>query len=205
VEASVVATHRDTGRTTRSDGRFDVPVGGPESPGWRSVALELELPAGVSQIRVVVRDPATGAMGSAAQRFEVPSPGALRLSTPIITDTAGPAEGGRGRPRPALAAHRVFPPVGRLYCEFEVFGAARAPGRAGPQVDAGLELRTADGRTVRQAPLTPIAADPDGRLVRLVEIGLDGMAEGSYELRFDVRDEVGGGRLERREPFRLAR
>jgi VWFA-related protein len=205
VEASVLATDRDTGRTTRSDGRFDVPVVAGESPGWRSLALELELPAGVSQIRVVVRDPATGAIGSAAQRFEVPHSGALRLSTPIITDTAGRAEGNRGRPRPALAAHRVFPPAGRLYCEFEVFGAARPPGGAGPRVAAGLELRTADGRTVRQSPLTPIAADPDGRLVRLVEIGLDGMAEGSYELVLDVRDEVGDGRLERREPFRLAR
>jgi hypothetical protein len=63
----------------------------------------------------------------------------------------------------------------------------------------------ADGRMVREAPATPIAADPDGRVVRFVEMGLDGMEDGSYQLVLKVRHEVGGGQLEQRESFRLAR
>ena len=38
-----------------------------------------------------------------------------------------------------MTAHRVFRPEGRLYCEFEVFGAL-ATGAGGPEVGAGLEL-----------------------------------------------------------------
>jgi hypothetical protein len=205
IEASVVATHRDTGRTTRSDGRFEVRAGPGESPGWHSVALDLDLPAGVSQVRVVVHDPASHTIGSASQRFEVPRPGVLRLSTPILTDALARTPGDGGRPRPALAAHRGFRPEGRLYCEFEVFGASRSSRETLPRVSAGLELRMADGRMVREAPATPIAADPDGRVVRFVEMGLDGMEDGSYELVLKVRDEVGGGQLEQRESFRLAR
>jgi hypothetical protein len=99
----------------------------------------------------------------------------------------------------------VFRPEGTLYCEFEVFGAARDPAARAPRVSSGVEVRTADGRIVRQAPPTRIAAERDGRVVRLVGLGLDGMEEGAYELVLEVRDEVGGGRLERHEPFTLAR
>jgi hypothetical protein len=152
---------------------------------------------------MVVRDQTSGVMGSVSQRVEVPLPGSLRLATPILTDAVErPAVGG-GRPRPALAAHRTFRPAGQLFCEFEVLGAARSPGDL-PRVAAGLELRRADGRLVRQAPLTPVAADPDGRVVRLVGIGLDGMSEGPYDLMLVVRDEASGARIERHEAFSLA-
>ena len=41
--------------------------------------------------------------------------------------------------------------------------------------------------------------------MRLLGLKLDGLAEGEYELVLDVRDEVGLGRLEQREPFTIAR
>ena len=95
-------------------------------------------------------------------------------------------------------------PTGRLYCQFEVFGAART-GSSPPRVLAGLELRTGEGRLLQQAPPTLIAAEGDGRVVRLLGLPLDGLAEGTYELVLDVRDEASGVRLERREAFRLER
>jgi hypothetical protein len=88
---------------------------------------------------------------------------------------------------------------------FEVFGAARGDGGTPPRVSAGLVLSQQDGRTVVEAAPSPIAADPDGRVVRLVGLPLDGLETGAYELRLEVRDQVSGARIERREPFTLAR
>jgi hypothetical protein len=205
LELSMLATHRDTGRELRVDEMLTLKVADGEAPAWRALAHEFELPAGVAQARVVVRDPASGATGSVTQRFEVPPGGTLRLSTPILTDRIEPASGARSRPRPALAAHRVFAPAGRLYCQFEVFGAARGDGGTPPRVSAGLVLSQQDGRTVVEAAPSPIAADPDGRVVRLVGLPLDGLETGAYELRLEVRDQVSGARIERRETFTLAR
>ncbi len=205
LDLSMVATERDTGRELRFDEVLG--LGGAEgrASGWRAVVREFDLPPGVAQVRVVVRDPDSGAVGSVSQRFEVPPGGALRLSTPILTDRVEPAASAKARPRPALCAHRVFKPEGGLYLQFEVFGAARTPNEAPPQVSAGLTLRTHDGRIVRSAPPSPIAVDQDGRVVRFVGIGLEGLEEGPYDLSLDVRDAVSGKRLEHHEPFTLAR
>jgi VWFA-related protein len=203
LDVSVVASGRDSGRGFRHDDTFEISAPGAEAPGWRALIREFELPPGVTQARVVVRDRASGAMGAVSQRFEVLPPGGLRLSTPILTDHVEPAAKPGGRPVPALAAHRVFRPGGTLYCEFEVFGAASFPGRT-PRVVAGLEVFAADGRLARKADLTPIAADAGGRVVRLVGMSLEGMAQGAYELVLKIRDEVGDAHVERREPFTLA-
>jgi hypothetical protein len=205
IEVTAAATVRDTGQTMYSDERVEVRVPEGETPGWRSVAREFDLPAGVAQARLVVRDPASNAMGTVAQRFEVPAAGSLRLSTPILSDQVVPPANREGRPQAAFAAHRTFAVGGGLYCEFEVFGAARDRADGAPQVSAGLEVRAADGSSVRQAPPTRIVPDREGRLVRLVGLGLEGLPEGAYVLVLDVSDAVGGGHLERREPFTIAR
>ena len=134
----------------------------------------------------MVRDPASGAIGSVLQRLEVPFPGEFRVSTPILTDRVEP-----GRDPGSLRGRRsrrtaCFRPGGGLYCQYEVFGAA-LPGGAAPRVDASFELRRADGETVRKAPPTPIAVGADGRLVRMVGASLEGLDEGAYELVLEVR------------------
>jgi len=204
LDVSVVAVNRDSGRGFRHDDAVEVVAKDPGPPGWRAFAREFELPVGVTQVRVVVRDPASGALGSVTQRFEVPPPGRLRLSTPVLTDRIEkPKEPGE-KPRAALAVHRVFAPAGALYCQFEVFGATLA-GAGAASVNAGLELRSVDGRVFRHGDLTPIAVDANGRIVRLVGLGLDGLEEGSYDLFLNVVDQVSGVSLERHEPFVLAR
>jgi VWFA-related protein len=208
LEVTIAATPRDTGKTLYADERVEVRVpegeGKGETAAWRSFAREFDLPAGVAQARLVVRDPASDLLGAVSQRFEVPHAGTLRLATPIITDQVVRPPGGEGRPRAALAVHRVFLPTATLYCEIEVFGAARHADGS-PHVSAGLAVRTAAGETVRQAAPTRIAADRDGRVVRLLGLGLGGLAEGDYQLVLDVHDEVGLGRIERQEPFTIAR
>ncbi len=204
LEVSTVALLRDTGRGFRHEDTVAVTSPKGDEPRWRAFTREFELPPGVAQIRVVVRDPATGAIGSVVQRVEIPSAGEFRLSTPVLTDRIEPATAREQLPQPALAAHRVFPAGGGLYCQYEVFGAAR-PGDATPRVAASFQLRSPDGAVVQEAAATPIAPDRDGRLVRLVGVSLEGLEEGAYELVLEVEDEVSGERLVRREPFLLAR
>jgi VWFA-related protein len=205
LDVSVVAVGRDSGRGFRHDDKVELSLPAGENPGWRALVREFELPAGVTQVRVVVRDATSGAMGSVSQRFEVPLPGRLRLSTPILTDRVEPAPDGQGLPRPALAVHRVFPSEGGLYVQFEVFGAARDPRQGAPRVTAGLELWGGGGRLARKVDPTPIVADRDGRVVRQVGISLEGMDEGPYDLVLDVRDEVSGAGLKHRESLALTR
>jgi hypothetical protein len=125
-------------------------------------------------------------------------------TTPILSDQVVPPSSRDAKPRAAVAAHRTFRPGGGLYCEYEVFGAARDPAGGAPRVSAGLAVRTAAGETARQAAPTPIAADRDGRLVRLVGLDLAGLPGGAYEIVLDVHDDVGGATVERREPFTIA-
>ena len=204
LEVTIATTARDTGKTLYSDARVEVRAPEGEVVGWRAVTREFDMPAGVAQARIVVRDPASAALGAVSQRFEVPAARTLHVATPIVTDQVVAPAGGQGRPHAALAVHRVFRPGATLYCEFEVFGAARH-GDGSPHVSSGLQMRAADGAVVRQAPPTRIAADRDGRVVRLLGLGLEGLKEGAYELVLDVRDEVGLGHVERREPFTIAR
>jgi hypothetical protein len=205
LDLSIVATHRDTGVEFRFDEVVGVGGAKPGAPQWREVAREIDMPAGVAQVRVVVRDPASGALGSVSQRFEVPPGDVFRLGTPILTDHVEPGAKPGARPRPAISAHRVFKPEGGLYVQFEAFGAARAQGEGAPRVSAGLALKTRDGKVVRNLPESPVAANPDGRVVRFVGIPLDGLSEGGYDLFLDVRDEVSGAHLQHHEPITLTR
>jgi VWFA-related protein len=202
LEVNTVALLRDSGRGFQHEDAVTVSAPKSDEPRWREFTREFELPPGVAQIRVVVREPATGAIGSVFQRIEVPSPGEFRVSTPILTDRVAPATGTGQIPQPALAAHRVFG-GGGLYCRYEVFGAARPEGTP-PRVSAGFQVRSQDGTVVEESAATPIVPDGDGRLVRMLGTSLEGLREGAYELVLDVRDEVSGKSFARHEPFILA-
>ncbi len=198
---SLVATHRDTGKTQHLAERLAAETGREEeAERWLSVTRELSLPAGVAQARVVVRDGFLGRTGALTLRFEVPTLEGLRLSTPILSDRLY-------RPRPAtppqiaLVARREFSAGANLYCQFQVFGAQLAQQR--PRVVASVEMRRAGGPVVRRGDLTPVEPAPDGRLVRLVAIPLSGQAEGDYELVLRVQDQESGRTLEQTEAFRL--
>ena len=203
VEVSVVAVGRDSGRGFRHDDTIEVSVPAGETPGWRALTREFELPSGVTQARVVVRDVTSGAMGSVSQRFEVPTGGIFRLATPILTDRIEPAPDAQGAPQPALAVHRVFPSGGGLYVQFEVFGASRDPRQGAPRVNAGLELWASGNRLARRIDPSIIVAGPEGRVVRKVGISLAGLEAGPFDLVLDVHDEVSGARLKHRESFTL--
>jgi hypothetical protein len=187
--------------------RYDQAVELKPEPGegaWRAVVREFGLPPGVAQARVVLRDPATGALGSISARFEVPKRDVLRLSTPILSSRIEPAHAAGEKPRPAMTVGREIPKDGGLYCQFEVIGAT--PGRDDkPQVRAGVTVWSADGRLLREAPPSPVVVGADGRAVRLVGIDLAGLPEGEYDLVVDVKDELGNGHIRQREPFTITK
>jgi VWFA-related protein len=196
---SISATHRDTGQTQRLDQKIEVEMGAVKAwEGWLALSREFDLPPGVAQARVVVRDEFLGKLGALTVRFVVPPPGVLRLSTPILTDRlSAPTNGGPSYP--VVVARRDFK-AGRLYCQFQVFEAG--PGGQGG-VEASYELRHPNGEVIRQGPATRIAPSPEGRLVRLLALGLDNLTQGDYQLVLQVLDTATGERRERVEPFRI--
>ena len=148
-----------------------------EIAGWRSLAREFELAAGVSQARVVLRDPRAGTMGATSHRFEVPSTEGLRLTTPILTDRVERGKGADDNPR-AAHRHRSRLPLraGPFTASSRCWALRRIPGSAPLASARASRCAPPTAAIVRKGEPTPIATDPRGRLVRLIGIGMDGLA-----------------------------
>jgi hypothetical protein len=205
LDLMLLGASRDRGEVFPIRERIEATLRAKESRGqWWTFTREMRLPTGVSQLRALVRDVATGRTGMVAQRFEVPPVDGFRLSTPIVSDRVEESSVAGGRQTPVLVAHRDFRSEGRLYCQYEVFGAGPPRGREGA-VMASYSLHRSDGSLVREGSPTPIVPGANGRLVRMLGLSLDGLPEGPYELRIRVENGPGGPALEAREPFVLAR
>jgi hypothetical protein len=107
------------------------------------------------------------------------------------------------RPVPAVAARRVFAPNGRLYFQFDVYGAEREAASGQPQVLAGWTVRGYDGTTHAAEEPARMVPSPRGALSRTGQLPLS-MPPGDYELVLDLRDAVSGRTLVLREPFAVA-
>jgi VWFA-related protein len=196
-ELLLVGVSRADGQVYRVHDLVEATVRPNAKEPWWTFSRELRLPAGISQVRALVRQVGTSRTGSVTDRLEVPKLDAPYLSTPILSDRLEPT-GDHGRRAPVLQARSGFPAEGRLYCQYEVFGAR------GGQVAGSYALRRADGTLVREAPPTPISRGPDGRVIRTLGIGLAGLPEGDYELALGVSGDATGA-LEARERFTLFR
>jgi len=203
LDLTVLGLSRDQARLFPIDERLKLDLETKAAGGWLTLSREIRLPAGVAQVRVLVRDTATGRAGAVTQRLVVPALDRPYLATPILTDRI---ETPRGRaPRLVPLAHRRFRPAGWLYCVYEVFGMKDSQGHAATRVAGGYTLQAAGGRVVVTAPPRPIAVDLGGRLVRMLALPLDGLAEGGYELVLEVVDQASGRTLSTREAFVLER
>jgi hypothetical protein len=189
----LMGVSRSDGQVYRFQDRLEATVRSGATQSWWTFSRELRLPAGVSQVRALVRELGTSRAGSVTERIEVPKLDAPHLSTPILSDRLEPTPD--GRQSPVLLAHRAFAPQGRLYCQYEVFGVA------GAAVEAGYSLRRADGSVVREAAPTPIARSANGRLVRMLGLSLDGLEAGAYTLSVTVHPAGAGAPMSSEEPF----
>jgi VWFA-related protein len=200
------AQHRETGEYYRYDQTIEMSLQ-PETRDqlrhtWYQVPRDFTLPPGGYQAKIVVRDMATGKMGSLLHEFEVPAPGGFRLSTPILSDAVERSGGAEAAPKPLLRVRPAVAPGSTLYCQFGVFGAKREEtGSLMPRVVSWYEIRRPDGQVFRKSSPTAIKPTSVGSLLRLVGIPLAGAAPGEYEILLSVKDEIAGATAEARERF----
>ena len=164
---------------------------------------EFTLEPGRYQATVLLRDRATGILGSVRHEFEVPQPREFRMTTPIVTDRVQPPAGAGQPPRPVPIAHRTFKAGTRLAAAFEIYGATDA-GREGPRVSVAYTLRRAGGTQVAAAPPQLLKPDAQGRVSVLMGVLLPAGAAGEHELHVSVRDEVAVRAIEHIEPLTIA-
>jgi VWFA-related protein len=204
LETLLVVAHRGTGDYTRFDHQFEMAFP-PERRAeyertWFPIRRDLKLAPGPYQARIVARDRNNGRVGSLSHDFDVPAPGAFRLSSLVLSDRLRDDPGAASR-MPELIARRSFAPSGVLHCRFEVYGALGDPKSGPPNVTAGFALRRSDGRVLAAAPETPVRPGPDGSLARSLGVPLDGAPPGRYEVIVLATDLAAGRTAEMREPL----
>jgi VWFA-related protein len=209
VELAVAATHLGTGQVFRFEQTTELNLR-PETKRqldvwWYPVSRDFTLPPGAYQARVVVRDRASGRLGSVTHHFEVPPLDDFRVSTPILTDQVQADAAGLAVPKPVLVARRAFASGTTLFCQFSAYNAALAATSRQPSVSGGWILHRSDGTVVRQTGMRAITPGDGGALTRMYGITLAGLEPGAYELVLLVRDELRPRTVELREPFRIER
>jgi hypothetical protein len=199
VESEIDAVPLGGGKAERVENRSDVKLT-PElrrslADAWVPLARDVDLGPGRYEARVVLRDAGTGRSGTVTHLFEVPSPGALRITTPVITDLFRPDGSPREIARVRFDASRP------VECAFDVLGTAHAEGGR-PRLETRWTLRSAGG-----APLGGGALEGHGddgtRFSFRLQMGR--LPDGAYVLAFAVRDLAGGATVEDEAPFEVAR
>ena len=200
VEFSVSLRQRDTGKLFEASGRAPVAVGTGESPAWRALSREFELPQGIFDVHVALRDPASNAMGGSDARLQVPAPTRSAAVDALLTDRVLKT-GANDKPRAAMGAHRVFRTGGSCIASSKSSARQTSPATQMADVVAGVQIIDATGRVVRDAPATAIAADERHRLVRFVGINVADLPAGEFTLQLKVRDRTAGAEVEYERTF----
>ena len=201
----LVAANRETGEFFRYDQKVDLklPPATRErlARTWLPIVREFELVTGRYQAKIVVRDKATGRMGTVVHEFEVPDLGEFRVTTPVLSDVREDTEDGGAGNRLAVLARRDFAQGASLYCQLEVYGAARLEASGLPRVSMGYQVRRSDGALYTQDPPSIINPTSAGSLSRMIGFTLEDATPGDYEIVMRVKDELSGKSLEVHEPF----
>lgn len=205
LDALLLVSHLESGEVYQYSERVEMrlrPQTLTKTP-WYSLLREFDLEPGSYQARLVLRDRNDKKIGSLMHAFDLPSLGTFRVSTPVLSDTVAASADGADTPAPVPLARRTFYARGPLYCQFEVYNAARDHEGGKPQVLCGHKLVSADGLVRREAEPTPIAVSPKGIVSRQIAMSMDGMEPGEYELVMSIADTIAGKTIEVREPFTL--
>jgi VWFA-related protein len=207
LEFFLVVAHRDSGEYFKFDQAVDMKL----LPGtrdkitksWFPLVREFELVPGAYQAKMVVRDKKTGKIGTVVHEFDVADQSTFRISTPILSDVVQtPVAGDKGVPRLPLLVRRDFNAGGKIFCQFEVYGAAKDKGDGMPQVSAGYDIKKPDGTVAVHVDPTLIRPTSLGRLSRIVGTKLVS-DPGDYDFILTLTDQVSGKTLEVKEPFTI--
>jgi VWFA-related protein len=171
---------------------------------WYVVTHEMELPAGIHQVRLVARDASSGRVGSVSHRIDVPGRFDFRITTPLVSDTLEPAPRGTP-PRLAPIARREFTAGSRVFLSLDVFGAETGDVTGRPRVSMGYSVVRPDGEVMTRLDARPIEPGPDGSLHRVVGFTAEDAGPGEYRIQGEVVDEQTGKVLLFDEAFTLRR
>ena len=162
---------------------------------------EFSLDPGRYQARILLRDRASGTIGSVRHEFEVAEPRAFRITTPIVTDVMQPAA--QGQPaRPVPVATRTFKAGSRIAAAFEVFGTTES-GQAPAAVSVSYSLKRPDGTTVASIPPQALKPNSRGQFGVTIGITLPAGATGEHDLALSVRDEQAVRVIDHVEPIEI--
>jgi VWFA-related protein len=205
LELLLVAVNRETGQVSRQDQRVDLNLP-PETREritrtWLPVVREFELANGRYEAKFMVRDKASGRIGTVVHDFDVPNTGQFRTSTPVLSDLREDADSGGPGSRLAIIARRDFPQGDALFCQLEVYGAAKLEDTRMPRVSMAYEVRRRDGTLFTQDTPSLINPTPSGEVSRMIGFSLQDAAPGDYEIVMRIKDELSGRSLDLREPF----
>jgi len=203
IDTLAVVARRENAEIYRRDQKVDLErrPGALSGPSWYTMVREFDLPPGAYQAKVVVRDPVSKRLGTVSMELDVPPLDTLRLSSVILTDSVQQSAG--GPPMAVLLARRTFSTDRPLYCRFDVYGADKDPGTGLPYVTASHVLRRDDGVVVSRSAPTEIAPTSLGSLLRMMQIPLEGLRAGAYDLELEVRDRQSGRTVRTVEPFTI--
>ncbi len=203
IEFLLVVSQRDTGEFLRFDQAVTMRLRPSTherlTRAWFPIVRDFELAPGDHQAKIIVREKATGLLGSVVHEFRVPSQEEFRVSTPILSDTHKGTRDGKDIHAQGLA-RREFPRGAQLVCRFEVYGAVKDQATGLPRVMQGYEVLASDGSLLVSFPESLIQPTSLGALSRLFGFPLE-VPVGDYEIVMTVRDELAGKTLELREPF----
>jgi VWFA-related protein len=208
VQFLLVVAHRESGEYFRYDQAMDLKLLPTTRERlarvWLPISRDFELRPGGYQAKIVVRDKASGRVGTVIHEFDVPDLTEFRVSTPIISDTREAPSGGGAGGRLAAIARRDFPQGAQLFCQFEVYGAQKDQKSGMPRVSMGYQVRRGDGS--RWSGTNPTIINPTslGKLSRMLGFSLEDAAPGDYEMVMYFKDELAGKTLEIKEPFTVS-
>lgn len=160
----------------------------------------LRLKPGLYQVRVALRDRATGRTGSAMQWVEIPdlSKGDFALSSIFLGERdpqadASPAAASSSGPRAvAVDVDRRFQRTSVLRFQTYVYNAARAGGADVREVSLRAQVLRGSTPVVTTQPFkVPVAADP-ARLPFWSELALEQLTPGHYVLQLTATDQTTG-------------
>jgi len=205
IEFLLVVAHRESGEFFRYDQRITMRLRPSTRERlnrvWFPILRDFDLQSGDHQAKIIVREVATGQLGSVVHEFDVPPLDGFWVTTPILSDSHQKDESGLPvNPQPL--ARREFPQGAQLLCQFEVFGAVKDE-KGMPQVAQGYELRRPDGSVVSSLPPSVIRPTSLGALSRLFGLELEDVTPGAYEMVMAFEDQLSGEKLEVREPFEV--
>jgi VWFA-related protein len=204
-EAGAIAATLETERTTLDLSDADYAVLRRRGVPYRRTA---PLKPGRYQVRLAVREDATGLLGSAWGKIEIPdlAAGRLTLSSLFLLKDDG-TSGAPGGPHdaPTLRSVQDRPRFGRtenLYVQLYAYGPKRDAAGAFDLVSQAEVLRK--GAVLATAAPEPMTPEGSGTPVpHLSRIRLQAFAPGDYELRVTVADRKAGAIVARRVAFTI--